>query len=154
MLWALDLLLGGDCADLGESSLNVLCHVGRKDRTRVHGFGHRLLPRAEQALHGLAGALLHDEIGVHEGAVQVAAEVDGVGGADIFDDRVEHIERGELPFRARLAAVSQLGGIRWRRLTVRMWFSSSVDMACAYSVFSLAIRVRLLISGRLFILRS
>jgi hypothetical protein len=27
-------------------------------------------------------------------------------------------------------------------------------MACAYSVFSLAIKVRLLISGRLFILRS
>lgn len=35
-----------------------------------------------------------------------------------------------------------------------MWFSSSVEMACAYSVFSLAMRVRLLISGLLFILRS
>jgi hypothetical protein len=40
------------------------------------------------------------------------------------------------------------------RLTVRMWFSSSVDMACAYSVFSFAMRVRLLISGLLFNLKS
>jgi hypothetical protein len=35
-----------------------------------------------------------------------------------------------------------------------MWFSSSVDMACAYSVFSFAMRVRLLISGLLFNLKS
>lgn len=35
-----------------------------------------------------------------------------------------------------------------------MWFPSSVEMASAYSVFSLAMRVRLLISGLLFILRS
>ena len=41
-----------------------------------------------------------------------------------------------------------------RQLTDRMWFSSSVDMASAYSVFSLAMRVRLLISGLLFILKS
>jgi hypothetical protein len=39
-------------------------------------------------------------------------------------------------------------------LTDLMCCSSSVDIACAYSVFSLAIRVRLLISGRLFILKS
>ena len=35
-----------------------------------------------------------------------------------------------------------------------MWFSSSVEIACAYSVFSFAMRVRLLISGLLFCRRS
>lgn len=40
------------------------------------------------------------------------------------------------------------------KLTVRMWFSSSVEIACAYSVFSFAMRVRLLISGLLFCLKS
>jgi hypothetical protein len=92
MLRPLDLLLGGDCADLGESSLDVLCHIGREDGARVHGLGHRLLPRAEQALHGFAGTLLHDEIGIHKGTVQVAAKVDGVGGADILDNGVEYVE--------------------------------------------------------------
>lgn len=41
-----------------------------------------------------------------------------------------------------------------KELTVRMWFSSSVEIACAYSVFSFAMRVRLLISGLLFNLKS
>lgn len=35
-----------------------------------------------------------------------------------------------------------------------MWFSSSLDIACACSVFSFAMTVKLLISGRLLTLRS
>ena len=35
-----------------------------------------------------------------------------------------------------------------------MWFSSSLEIACACSVFSFAMTVRLLISGRLLTLRS
>jgi hypothetical protein len=57
--------------------------------------------------------------------------------------------------------IFSLGGLQFHRepqyrggLTVLMCCSSSVDMACAYSVFSLAMRVRLLISGLLFIRRS
>ena len=39
-------------------------------------------------------------------------------------------------------------------LTCFMWFSNSLDIACACSVFSFAMTVRLLISGLLLTLRS
>jgi hypothetical protein len=84
MLRSLDLLLSS--TKLSQCVLDVLCHVGLEHRARVHGLGHRHLPRLQQAFHILSGALVHDKIGIHEGSVEVAANVNGVWGADIFDN--------------------------------------------------------------------
>lgn len=46
MLWSLDLLLNS-CSNLGKSILDVHCHVDREYRASIHGFRHRLLPRAQ-----------------------------------------------------------------------------------------------------------
>jgi hypothetical protein len=84
MLWSLYLLLG--CTKLSQGVLDVLRHVGLEHRTRVHGLGHRHLPRLQQAFHVFSGALVHDQIGVHEGPVEVTANIDRVWGADILDN--------------------------------------------------------------------
>jgi hypothetical protein len=84
MLRSLYLLLG--CTKFSQRVLDVLRHVGLEHRARVHGLGHRHLPRLQQAFHVLSGTLVHDQIGVHEGSVEVATNIDGVWGADIFDN--------------------------------------------------------------------
>ena len=50
--------------------------------------------------------------------------------------------------------MKSLHQVMYPRLTDWICFWSSLDIASAYSVFSLAMRVRLLISGLLFILKS
>lgn len=57
----------------------------------VHRVGYGLLPCPQQAFHSLACALVHDQVGVHERSIHVATKVDGVRGADILDDRIEHV---------------------------------------------------------------
>ena len=85
MCWALNLLLDGR-SHLRQGVLDVPGHICWKDRARIHGFRHWLLPRLQQAFHSFSGVLIHDEIGAHEGLVHVAAEVDGVWGANVLDD--------------------------------------------------------------------
>lgn len=106
MLWS-NLLLS--CAELSQCILNILRHVGLEYRTWVHGLGHRHLPCLQKAFHVLASVLVHDEIGVHEGSIKVAADVDSVWGADILDNRIKNIEGWEFPFRACLH-MSVMGG--------------------------------------------
>ena len=147
--------------DLVDSIFDVGGDVGREDGTGVHRLGHGLLPCSEQTLHGLASSLVDDQVCVHEGAVEVTSEVNRVGSADVLDNRVEDVESRELPFRACLSCISYLHIDLCRvghvsdvsELTVRMWFSSSLEIACACSVFSFAMTVKVLISALLFILR-
>jgi hypothetical protein len=84
MLRSLYLLLS--CTKLSQCVLDVLRHVGLEHRARVHGLGHRHLPRLQQAFHILSGALVHNKIGVHEGPVEIPADVDRVWSADIFNN--------------------------------------------------------------------
>lgn len=106
MLWP-NLLLS--CAEFSQCILYVLCHVGLKHRARVHRLGDRHLPRPQQAFHVLACVLIHHEIGVHEGSVKVATNVDGVGRANILNNRIKDVEGWKLPFGASLCHVSH----RW-----------------------------------------
>ena len=99
-----DLLLS--CTKLSQCILNVLRHIGLEHRTRVHRLGHRHLPRLQQAFHTLAGALIHDKIRLHEGLVQIPANIDGIWGSDILDNGIEHVEGWKLIFRACLHHVS------------------------------------------------
>lgn len=79
------------CAEFSQCILDVLCHVGLKHRARVHRLGHRHLPRPQQAFHVLACVLIHDKIGVHEGSVEVATNVDGVWRANILNNRIKDV---------------------------------------------------------------
>lgn len=103
MLWP-DLLLG--CTKLSQCVFDVLRHIGLEHWTRIHGLGYRHLPRLQQAFHTLAGALIHDKIGLHEGLVQISADIDSIWGSDILDNGIKHVEGWKLIFGARLHHVS------------------------------------------------
>lgn len=58
-------------------------------------------------------ARVHSHIGIHKRTIQIATKVDGIGGANILDNGIEHIESGKFPFRASLA---QLESVFCRRI--------------------------------------
>jgi hypothetical protein len=55
-----------------------------KDRSLVHGSGHRLLPSFEHAFHGSPHISVYESVGFHVRAIQTASKVDGVRRSDVL----------------------------------------------------------------------
>lgn len=85
MRWPLDLLLNS-ITHLSECILNVLCHVCWEHRAVVQRLWDWLFPCSQQSFHGLAGALIHDKVRVHERSIHVTTKIDCVRRADVLDD--------------------------------------------------------------------
>lgn len=82
--------------------------LNRPDQLRVeHGpcvkrSGHRLRPRLEHLLHPPPDIGVRHRVRFHIRLEEVPAEVEGIRGADILDDRVEHVQCGEFLIRCGL----------------------------------------------------
>lgn len=86
-------LLGLECVGprLDEGVLNGADNIRRKDRPRVDGARHRLLPCLEHLIHLPPRGHIDGRVGVHEGLIELATKEQRVRSADILDDRVKNV---------------------------------------------------------------
>ena len=144
----------GACFDQGV--LDIASDLRRENRAGVEGSRHRFLPRLEHLIEFATSHRVDQRICVHKRLVHVPSEEEGVWGPDILDDRIDEIQRWQLVLRWCLqkqledSTLHHPGGTP----TDRMWFSRTLAMAMACSVFSLAITVRLLIWNLSLVMRS
>lgn len=78
---------------LDQGGLDRPNRVGGKDRSFVYRTRHGLLPRLQHLLHLSTGRIVDRGIGVHERLVQILAEEQGVGSADVLHDRIQQIDK-------------------------------------------------------------
>lgn len=64
----------------------------REDWHGVHRSGDRLFPSLEHSVHTFPGIRIDQGVGLHEGVVEIPAEIDGVWRPDVFDDAVKQIQ--------------------------------------------------------------
>jgi hypothetical protein len=103
MRLSLGLGLQSDSTNFDEGILNVTGYLRLEDWAGIHRFRYRLLPRLQQAIHCSAVSRVHDHVRIHEGAIEVAAEINRIGSADVLDYGIEHVESWEFPLRASLS---------------------------------------------------
>lgn len=67
-----------------------------EDWPRIHRPRNGFFPSLDDSFHVASRRLVHQGVGFHESAVEIALEVDVVWSPHVFDDAVEHIEGDEL----------------------------------------------------------
>lgn len=87
---------------LDQGILDRSRYIYRKHWSSLHRPRNRFLPSLQHAFHAFPSLTFHQCVRVHEGAVQIASQVDCVWRAYILDNGVEKIERWKFAERGCL----------------------------------------------------
>ena len=111
------------CTKLVQVVNDVLGAADGKDRSGRQRSRHRLTPGFQHFLELPSNVAIDLGVCVHICLIEIAAEIHGIWRADIFDNRIQHVQCRQLARWRRLKqSVFSLVGRDVSGLTLVMWF--------------------------------